>query len=100
MKKIIIAMVIGLMGYWPAAQAAGALKAHPDSKAWDDLFAADLSNAIAPAGVWSWKDGVLSSKDKDEALWSQQDYEKFVLDLEFKLEETGWPWPACRRNWS
>ena len=61
-------------------------RAHPDSKAWADLFAPDLSNAVFPAGVWSWKDGELSPKDKDEAIWSKQDFENFILDLEFKLE--------------
>jgi len=62
------------------------LTAHPDSKAWPDLFASDLSNAIFPAGVWSWKDGVLSPKDKDEIIWSKNTYEDFILDLEFNLE--------------
>jgi 3-keto-disaccharide hydrolase len=58
----------------------------PHSKSWPDLFAPDLSNAIAPAGVWSWKNGVLSPKDKDEAIWSKGEYQNFILDLEFKLE--------------
>jgi hypothetical protein len=50
------------------------------------LFVADLSNAVFPDGIWSWKDGELSPKDKDEAIWSKKEYENFVLDLEFKLE--------------
>jgi len=61
------------------------LKAHPNSKAWVALFAADLSNAVFPAGVWSWKDGELTPKDKDEAIWSKKEYENFILDLEFNL---------------
>ncbi len=86
MKKIIIVVFIGLLSSWTMARASNALKGHPDSKAWEDLFAADLSNAIFPAGIWSWKNGELSPKDKDEAIWSKKQYENFVLDLEFKLE--------------
>ena len=74
------------MSSWTAARAGDALKAHPDSKAWEDLFVADLSNTVFPDGIWSWKDGELSPKDKDEAIWSKKEYENFVLDLEFKLE--------------
>jgi hypothetical protein len=51
-----------------------------------NLFAADLSDAVAPAGVWSWKNGELSAQNKDQALWSQKDYENFILELEFQLE--------------
>jgi 3-keto-disaccharide hydrolase len=36
--------------------------------------------------VWSWKDGVLSPKDKDEMLWTKREYENFIIDLEFNLE--------------
>lgn len=56
---------------------------HPDSSGWEDVFAADLSNAIDPQGVWAWKDGMLSAT-KDQALFSKRSYERFVLDLEFK----------------
>lgn len=52
----------------------------------DHLFAGDLSNAEAPAGVWAWKDGVLSPSKKDECIWTKKEYENFVLDLEFKVE--------------
>jgi hypothetical protein len=42
-----------------------------------------LSDAIAPPGVWSFADDVLTAT-KDETLWTQKEYENFVLDLEFK----------------
>lgn len=61
-------------------------KTHPDSTAWADLFDIDLSNAIFPAGVWAWKNGELTPKDKDEVIWTKKDYENFILDLEFNLE--------------
>jgi len=86
MKSTIFAISVGLAVGWTAARADDVPKAHPDSKAWECLFAADLSNAVFPAGVWSWNDGELSPKDKDEAIWSKQEYENFVLDLEFKLD--------------
>jgi hypothetical protein len=63
-----------------------ALKSHPNSKFWPNLFAADLSDAVYPTNVWSWSGGELSPKDKDEVIWTKQDYENFVLDLEFKSE--------------
>ena len=61
-------------------------KAHPDSSGWEDLFKPDLSNAEAKAGVWSVTDGVLTATE-DQALWSQKQYEDFILDLEFKNAE-------------
>ena len=86
MKKILFALVMGLLGSWTVARADDALKAHPDSQAWADLFAADLSDAVYSPGVWSRQDGALSSANKDEVIWSKLEYENFVLDLEFKLE--------------
>ncbi|MGZ8895888.1 MAG: 3-keto-disaccharide hydrolase [Candidatus Aminicenantales bacterium] len=62
----------------PVAPAAAA----PQEPQWTDLFAADLSNAIFPAGVWTVSDGVLTASE-DQAIWTNKDYENFVLDLEF-----------------
>jgi hypothetical protein len=59
---------------------------HPDVSALKDLFKADLSNANKSEGVWSVEAGVLTAT-KDEAIWTQVDYENFVLDLEFKTAE-------------
>lgn len=57
--------------------------AHPDTTGWEVLFAGDLSDANAPEGVWSVKDGVLTATE-DKAIWSKKQYENFVLDIEFK----------------
>ena len=57
--------------------------AHPDVSGWPDLFAADLSNAEFPAGVWTVADGVLTASE-DQAIWTARDYENFTLDLEFR----------------
>jgi hypothetical protein len=64
----------------PAAQA------HPDSSDWKPLFADDLSNALAPEGVWSRSDGVLTAAE-DRCIWTKKQYDDFVLDLEFKTAE-------------
>ena len=86
MKSVMIAMVIGGLCWVTIAGEGGALKPHPESKTWDNVFATDLSDASYPAGVWSWKNGELAAEKKDECIWSKKEYENFVLDLEFKLE--------------
>jgi len=60
------------------------LKAHPDSKSWQNLFADDLSDASYPKGVWMLKDGELTAT-KDQCIWTTNKYENFILDLEFKM---------------
>jgi hypothetical protein len=59
---------------------------HPDSQNWENLFAADLSNAIFPAGIWTFENGILTASE-DRNIWTQKDYDNFILDLEFKTEE-------------
>jgi hypothetical protein len=88
MKKLVsaaAALLFSLSGPVHAGESS-ALKAHPDTTGWTELFSPDLSNALAPAGVWSWKNGELTPKDKDEVIWSKKEYENFLLDLEFNLE--------------
>lgn len=58
-------------------------RVHPDVSKWKNLFATDLSNALFTEGVWTVDDGVLTAS-KDEAIWTNRDYDNFVLDLEFK----------------
>ena len=56
---------------------------HPDTSGWENLFTADLSNAVKPEGVWTVSDGVLTASE-DQAIWTTRDYDNFILDLEFK----------------
>lgn len=56
---------------------------HPDTTGWKDLFAADLSNTVAPGG-WGFVNGELVAKDHD-TLWTKESYGDFILDLEFKV---------------
>ncbi len=88
MKKLIMTGAGALAASLLTAHAgeSSPLKVHPNSQGWADLFSADLSNAVFPAGVWAWKDGELAPKDKDEVIWSKKEYENFVLDLEFNLD--------------
>ena len=86
MKQLLFAALISLVTGCTTVQTETALKTHPDSKAWTDLFAADLSDAIYPAGVWVQKDGILSSTKKDQAIWTKNEYANFILDFEFQLE--------------
>ncbi len=47
------------------------------------LFKKDLSNADYNKEVWSYKDGILTATS-DEAIWTLEEYENFILDLELK----------------
>ena len=79
--------ILALSSYAADCPATGPLT-HPDTSGWQDLFTPDLSNAVKPEGVWTVESGVLTAS-KDEAIWSEKDYENFILDLEFKnAEET------------
>ena len=56
---------------------------HMDSNSWTELFAADLSNAVFPEGIWSFENGILTATE-DQAIWTDKDFDNFVLDLEFQ----------------
>ncbi len=66
----------------PGAQR-GRRRVHPNVANWPDLFKPDLSNAIFPQGIWTVADGVLTASE-DQAIWTDRDYDDFLLDLEFK----------------
>ncbi len=87
MKKIILSTLF-VFFIIEISQAQVPPKKHPDTSAagWHDLFAPDLSNAIHPDNVWSVEEGVLTASE-DQALWSDKEYDNFILDLEFKTAE-------------
>ncbi len=58
-------------------------KTHPDVSQWEDLFAPDLSNAVYADTVWTFEDGILTASE-DQCIWTQKDYDNFIIDLEFK----------------
>jgi len=73
---------ISAMAQNPSAPASS----QPETAGWTNLFAADLSDADFPAGIWTVKDGVLTASE-DQAIWTRKDYANFVLDLEFMTAE-------------
>jgi len=58
---------------------------HPDVTNWQNLFTDDLSNAMFPEDIWTFEEGILTASE-DQAIWSEYDYDNFILDLEFKTD--------------
>lgn len=54
---------------------------------WEPLFEPDLANAIYPEGVWSFDDGILTATE-DQCIWTEKEYDAYVLELEFKTAES------------
>ena len=83
-RKVFLTAALGLFCVASVASLSAAPKAHPDTKGWPELFAADLSNADTKAGDWVVENGVLVAKNH-ETIWTKKSYSNFVLDLEFKV---------------
>ncbi|MFT4641683.1 MAG: acetyl esterase/lipase [Verrucomicrobiales bacterium] len=58
-------------------------------RAWMNLFYNNhLKDANAPAGVWTVNgEGVLTASE-DEAIWTKQPYDNFIIDLEFQTADS------------
>ena len=54
---------------------------------WKPLFNEDLSNALDKQGVWFYDGDVLTASE-DACLFTQVEYENFIIDLEFR-NDTG-----------
>ncbi len=86
-QRRILALFAPILATCAIAVAAHHDKAEdPDTTDWAPLFKDDLSNAIKPEGVWTAEDGVFTASE-DQAMWSDRDYDNFILDLEFKMGE-------------
>ena len=83
MKTFLIAILVLIIISSCDTQTDLPLATHPDSEAWEELFNADLSNAIYPDSVWSFENGEFTATE-DQFLWTETDYDNFILDLEFK----------------
>ncbi len=70
---------------WTGASSAAQEAVAPTSppSPWRDLFAADLSDAQFPAGVWTVENGELTASE-DQVIWTRDDHSDFALDFEFK----------------
>ena len=84
LKKTCVLLAVCL-GCVAALQADDAVppKTHPDSSGWQNLFAADLSDAIYPKGIWSVEKGEMTATE-DQIIWTKGQYENCMIDLEFK----------------
>ncbi len=85
-KFACVAALVTLVSCLSYGQSSLPEKGHPDSSNWKPLFKPDLSNAVFPKGVWTVENGVMTASE-DQAIWSDRDYENFMLDLEFKTAE-------------
>jgi hypothetical protein len=87
MKHALIVAAVCL-GWSLAAMGGEAAKdsVHPDSSGWANLFNEDLSDATFNKGVWFIENGELTAS-RDECIWTREQYENFILDLEFRNGE-------------
>ena len=84
MKKIaLLTLAFFYLHLWPcAAQDTAYIHPNTKEKGWHDVFEKGLANGFFPAGVWKDSSGIFTAS-KDEALWSKEQYDNFVVDLEF-----------------
>jgi len=86
MKKGLLSLMIFFSVMNLMAQDSAYINPDTNGEGWKDLFNKDISDAIYPPNIWSITDGVLTAT-ADEAIWSANAYDDFVLDLEFKNAE-------------
>jgi hypothetical protein len=55
-------------------------------KGWKDLFGNNLSKAIYDKSIWKDSSGVITAS-KDDAIWSFDEYDDFILDLDFQTAD-------------
>jgi len=85
MKNGLLFISLLLLSFTVLAQPEIPLVSHPETKGWPDLFRADLSDADFVGGVWTCTEGVFTA-DEDQVIFTREEYENFVLDLEFNME--------------
>jgi hypothetical protein len=87
MKQINLITLCALLGIISIGCGAGPSNSSDAAEnEWKPLFAPDLSDAQFPEGVWTVEDGVLTAS-KDQCIWTNEVYENYVLELEFKTAE-------------
>ena len=59
------------------------VQGQPMGKGWKDLFGNNLSKAIYDKSIWKDSTGVITAS-KDDAIWSFDEYDDFILDLDFQ----------------
>jgi len=59
------------------------VQGQPMGKGWKNLFGNNLSKAIYNKSIWKDSSGVITAS-KDDAIWSFDEYDDFILDLDFQ----------------
>jgi hypothetical protein len=86
MKKnqfILFVLFIGITFNSIAQNKAIAVQGQPMGKGWKNLFGNNLSKAIYDKSIWKDSSGVITAS-KDDAIWSFDEYDDFILDLDFQ----------------
>ncbi len=88
MKKIFscILLLVLLQHVYAQSLNKSYLKPNTNSKGWVNLFDDSLSDAIFIRGIWTFDGGVLTASE-DQSIWTKEQYDDFILDLEFKNAE-------------
>jgi len=86
MKKIqfiLFVLFIGITLHASAQNTAIVVQGQPMGKGWKNLFGNNLSKAIYDKSIWKDSSGVITAS-KDDAIWSFDEYDDFILDLDFQ----------------
>ena len=57
-----------------------------NKQGFENLFGTNLSNAIYNPAIWKDSNGVITAY-KDECIWSKDQYDDFILDLDFQTAD-------------
>ncbi|WP_234569441.1 3-keto-disaccharide hydrolase [Rhodohalobacter sp. 614A] len=94
---IISFFTAGLLIFVFALTSTSSIETQPSQNEWTSLFNGDdLSGWIVPegdGGHWKVVDGVIdydamSEAEDDKALWSEKEYQDFVLKVDWRIKET------------
>jgi hypothetical protein len=86
MKKIqfiLFVLFIGITFNSIAQNKSIVVQGQPMGKGWKNLFGNNLSKAIYDKSIWKDSSGVITAS-KDDAIWSFDEYDDFILDLDFQ----------------
>lgn len=86
MKKIqfiLFVLFIGITFNSIAQNKSIVVQGQPLGKGWKNLFGNNLSKAIYDKSIWKDSSGVITAS-KDDAIWSFDEYDDFILDLDFQ----------------
>lgn len=89
MKITQLALSVLLMGtsiYAHGQNAAITVVGQPNGKGWKNLFGNNLSKAIYDKAIWKDSSGIITAS-KDDAIWSFDEYDDFILDLDFQTAD-------------